>query len=78
MIEGHCDERETAEYKLALGERRAKAAMSYPTGQGVKTNRVTLVSYGKVRSVCAEHTETCWATNRRAHLRLIMSEPGMR
>lgn len=41
--------------------------MSYLTGQGVQTNRVTLVSYGKERSVCAEHTEACWATNRRAH-----------
>lgn len=67
LIEGHCDERGTTEYNLALGERRAKATMSYLAGQGVQTSRITLISYGKERPVCAEHTEACWARNRRAH-----------
>ncbi len=67
LIEGHCDERGTPEYNVALGERRAKAAMSYLTGQGVQTSRITLISYGKERPVCAEHNEACWAKNRRVH-----------
>ena len=67
LIEGHCDERGTTEYNVALGERRAKATMSYLNGQGVQTSRITLISYGKERPVCTEHTETCWAMNRRAH-----------
>ena len=67
LIEGHCDERGTNEYNLALGERRAKATMNYLVGQGVQANRVTIISYGKERPTCTEHSETCWAKNRRAH-----------
>ena len=67
LIEGHCDERGTNEYNLALGERRAKAAMTYLSGQGVQAGRMTLVSYGKERPTCTEHNEACWAQNRRAH-----------
>ncbi len=67
LIEGHCDERGTNEYNLALGERRAKATMSYLVSQGVQANRITLISYGKERPQCAEHTEQCWAKNRRSH-----------
>jgi len=67
LIEGHCDERGTTEYNLALGERRARATMSYLTGQGVQTSRITLISYGKERPVCTEHNEACWARNRRVH-----------
>lgn len=67
LIEGHCDERGTSEYNVALGERRAKAAMRYLTGQGVQASRITLISYGKERPGCTEHTEVCWARNRRAH-----------
>jgi peptidoglycan-associated lipoprotein len=67
LIEGHCDERGTNEYNLALGERRAKAAMNYLVGQGVQANRITIISYGKERPTCTEHSEACWAKNRRAH-----------
>jgi len=67
LIEGHCDERGTAEYNLALGERRAKSTMNYLVGQGVAASRVTVISYGKERPVCTEKTEECWAKNRRAH-----------
>ncbi len=67
LIEGHADERGTNEYNLALGERRAKAAMDYLVSQGVSARRLTLVSYGEERPVCEEKTEACWARNRRAH-----------
>jgi peptidoglycan-associated lipoprotein len=67
LIEGHCDERGTAEYNLALGERRAKSTMNYLVAQGVQANRITIISYGKERPVCTEHTEACWARNRRAN-----------
>ena len=67
LIEGHCDERGTNEYNLALGERRAKATMNYLVGQGVQANRITIISYGKERPTCTEHSEGCWAKNRRAH-----------
>jgi peptidoglycan-associated lipoprotein len=67
LIEGHCDERGTAEYNLALGERRAKSTMNYLVAQGVQSSRITIISYGKERPVCTEHTEACWARNRRAN-----------
>jgi len=67
LIEGHCDERGTNEYNLALGERRAKSTMNYLVSQGVQAGRITIISYGKERPVCTEHTEDCWAKNRRAH-----------
>ena len=72
LIEGHCDERGTNEYNLALGERRAKATMNYLVGQGVQAGRITIISYGEERPVCTEHTEACWARNRRAH---FLSKP---
>jgi peptidoglycan-associated lipoprotein len=65
-IEGHCDERGTVEYNLALGARRAKAVQDYLTTQGVG-NRLTTISYGKELALCHEQTEECWARNRRAH-----------
>jgi peptidoglycan-associated lipoprotein len=67
MIEGHCDERGTPEYNLALGERRAKAAMSYLAALGIQANRISIISYGEERGLCKEHGEACWAKNRRAH-----------
>ena len=67
LIEGHCDERGTNEYNLALGERRAKATMNYLVSQGVQANRVTIISYGEERPVCTEHNEACWSKNRRGH-----------
>ena len=66
-IEGHCDERGTAEYNLALGERRAVAARAYLVALGVSPDRVRTVSYGKEFPFDAGHTETAWAQNRRAH-----------
>jgi len=65
LIEGHCDERGTNEYNLVLGEKRAKAAMTYLVAQGVPANRMTTISYGRERPVCTEKTEACWARNRR-------------
>jgi len=70
LIEGHCDERGTNEYNVALGERRAKAAMNYLVAQGVRANRVTIVSYGEERPLCREHDEACWSQNRRAEFRV--------
>jgi peptidoglycan-associated lipoprotein len=67
LIEGHCDERGTGEYNLALGERRAKATMTYLVDQGVAARRITTISYGKERPQCTDHQEACWAKNRRAH-----------
>jgi peptidoglycan-associated lipoprotein len=64
LIEGHCDERGTNEYNLALGERRAKAAMNYLVSNGVEAGRITTISYGKERPVCSEHNEACWSRNR--------------
>ena len=65
-IEGHCDERGTVEYNLALGERRAKAAHDYLVSLGVPAERLKTVSYGKEIPVCHEASEDCWARNRRA------------
>jgi peptidoglycan-associated lipoprotein len=67
LIEGHCDERGTNEYNLALGERRAKAAMNYLVSQGVQANRITIISYGEERPSCKDKNEACWAKNRRGH-----------
>lgn len=66
-IEGHCDERGTAEYNLALGERRAVAAQRYLLDLGLDTSRIRTVSYGKEFPFDPGHDETAWAANRRAH-----------
>jgi len=66
-IEGHCDERGTAEYNLALGERRALAARDYLVSLGIGANRVRTVSYGKEFPFDPAHTEGAWSKNRRAH-----------
>ncbi len=67
-IEGHCDERGSDKYNLALGDRRANAAKDFLTSQGVNGDRIETISYGKERPVCTEHNEDCWQKNRRAHL----------
>jgi peptidoglycan-associated lipoprotein len=67
LIEGHCDERGTNEYNLALGERRARAARDYLVSRGVAADRLSVVSYGEERPLCREKTEGCWTENRRAH-----------
>ena len=66
-IEGHCDERGTAEYNLALGERRAVAVKTYLVALGVSPDRLRTVSYGKEFPFDMGHTETAWSKNRRAH-----------
>ena len=66
-VEGHCDERGTVEYNLALGERRAKAAYDYLMSLGVPADRLKTVSYGKEVPLCTESSEECWPRNRRAH-----------
>jgi peptidoglycan-associated lipoprotein len=66
-IEGHCDERGTNEYNLALGERRAAAAMGYITSLGASAGSLTTLSYGEERPQCTESSESCWSQNRRAH-----------
>jgi peptidoglycan-associated lipoprotein len=67
-VEGHCDERGSAEYNLALGDRRAKEARDYLVEFGVPAAQLTTISYGKERPQCSEHNEECWQKNRRAHL----------
>lgn len=66
-IEGHCDERGTAEYNLALGERRALAARAYLLSLGIPADRLRTVSYGKEFPFDPGHDESAWAKNRRAH-----------
>jgi peptidoglycan-associated lipoprotein len=67
LIEGHCDERGTNAYNLALGERRAKAAQEYLVSQGIAANRIVIISYGEERPSCTERNEACWSKNRRGH-----------
>lgn len=65
-IEGHCDERGTREYNLALGERRANAAKNYLVSLGVSADRLSTISYGKERPVATGSNEAAWSQNRRA------------
>lgn len=67
-IEGHCDERGTSAYNLVLGEKRAKAVRNYLVELGVTPTYLSVVSYGKERPFCTEHTESCYSQNRRGHL----------
>ena len=66
-IEGHCDERGTAEYNLALGERRAKAVKDYLVAAGIPAERIATVSYGEERPFVLGHDESAWKWNRRGH-----------
>ena len=70
-IEGHCDERGTAQYNLALGEKRAEADREYLASLGIDAARVELVSYGKERPFSQGHDESSWAQNRRGHFVVI-------
>ena len=67
LIEGHCDERGSTEYNLALGDRRSQAARQFLISLGVSADRMETVSWGKERPFCTESTEECWQQNRRAH-----------
>lgn len=66
VIEGHCDERGSNEYNLALGDRRAQSAKSYLVDLGINPDRMTTISYGEERPLDPGHNETAWAKNRRA------------
>jgi peptidoglycan-associated lipoprotein len=66
-IEGHCDERGTVEYNLALGAKRARAAKDYLVALGISSDRLSTISYGEELPVCQEHNEECWQKNRRCH-----------
>lgn len=67
-VEGHCDERGSEEYNLALGDARAKQTKEYLATLGLPENQLRLISYGKDRPVCNDHDEECWQKNRRAHI----------
>jgi peptidoglycan-associated lipoprotein len=73
QIEGHCDERGTVEYNLALGERRANSTKRYLISLGISSDRISTISYGKERPLDPGHNEEAWAKNRRAHT-IIMSK----
>jgi len=68
VLEGHCDERGSAEYNLGLGDRRATSAKDFLVQLGVPAEKVRTISYGKDRPVCTDATEACYQRNRRAHL----------
>jgi peptidoglycan-associated lipoprotein len=70
VIEGHCDERGSTEYNVALGDRRSDAAKDFLVSQGVAVDRIQTVSYGKERPFCTQENESCWQENRRAHFRM--------
>lgn len=67
VIEGHCDERGTTDYNIALGERRAEVAKRYLTTLGVDASKISIISFGQEKPSCKEHNETCWQNNRRGH-----------
>jgi len=71
QIEGHCDERGTIEYNLALGERRAGSARDYLLSLGISPDRVSIISYGEERQVDPGHDEEAWSKNRRAHTIIV-------
>jgi len=73
-IEGHCDERGSDEYNLALGDKRAQSAKDYLVQVGIPSQQLNVVSYGKQKPVCEEHDEACWQRNRRIHI-IAMAQP---
>jgi peptidoglycan-associated lipoprotein len=74
-IEGHCDERGTNEYNLALGAKRAQSAREYLTSLGVAPGRLSTISYGEEIPVCKEQAESCWRQNRRARFVILQDRP---
>jgi len=67
-VEGHCDERGSAEYNMVLGEARAESAKNYLVQVGIPGQQLAVVSYGKEKPVCQEESESCWQKNRRIHI----------
>jgi len=76
-IEGHCDERGTSEYNLALGAKRAQAAKDYLVTLGIPASRISTISYGEETPVCREHNESCWQKNRRDRFVVFKEKPGV-
>ena len=76
QIEGHCDERGAEDYNMALGAKRAQAAMDYLTTAGIPASRISTISYGEEVPVCKEHSEACWAQNRRARFVIVSGGPA--
>lgn len=74
VIEGHCDDRGTNEYNLALGERRAKSAKNYLTSLGVSPDRMIVITFGEEKPLCTAQNEACWQQNRRAHFVIVKSK----
>jgi peptidoglycan-associated lipoprotein len=75
-IEGHCDERGTNEYNLALGAKRAQAAKDYLVTLGIPADRLSTISYGEEVSVCKDLSEGCWRQNRRARFVIVPGRPA--
>lgn len=75
-IEGHCDERGTNEYNLALGAKRAQAAKDYLVSLGIAANRLSTISYGEEVPVCRDKTEECWQRNRRTRFVILPTRPA--
>jgi len=75
-IEGHCDERGTNEYNLALGAKRAQAAKDYLASLGISQARLSTISYGEELPVCKEQNEGCWQKNRRARSVVVSARPA--
>ncbi len=71
LVEGHCDERGTEEYNLALGEKRAKSAQDYLLSLGIASDRIKIISYGKSQPIDPGHNEAAWQMNRRAQFVVI-------
>lgn len=75
-VQGHCDERGTTEYNVALGDKRAETVQRYMTALGVSTSRINTVSYGEERPLASGSTEVAWSQNRRAEFRITWTEGG--
>ncbi len=73
-VEGHCDERGSAEYNMQLGQARAEAAQSYLVQVGIPSDQLGVVSFGKEKPACSDHEEACWQKNRRIHI-VAMAKP---
>ncbi|MEE8316287.1 MAG: peptidoglycan-associated lipoprotein Pal [Syntrophobacteria bacterium] len=67
LVEGHCDDRGSSEYNLALGDRRANSAKNYLVRSGVAESRITTISYGEEQPLCMQQNESCWSRNRRGN-----------
>jgi peptidoglycan-associated lipoprotein len=76
QIEGHCDERGTVEYNLALGSKRAQASKDYLESLGIPASRLSMISYGEEIPVCKENSESCWEKNRRARFVVTPGRPS--